>query len=88
MEVSETFEEVTNNEFVQKFSALNITYTDDDIKNLMSCDGPGYEHLDNQGIVSLVSGNYKKETDEDVEDDNDVNIHKNIHSLPVKQWRK
>ena len=54
----------------------------------MSCDGSDYEHLDNQGIVSLVSGNYKKETDEDVEDDNDVNIHKNIHSLPVKQWRK
>ena len=31
MQINETFEEVTNNEFVQQFSARNITYTDDDI---------------------------------------------------------
>ena len=42
MQISESFEEVTNNVFVQQFSALNITYTDDDIQNWMSCDGPGY----------------------------------------------
>ena len=70
-QISEAFEEVTNNEFVKQFSVLNITYTDDDIQNWMSCDGPGYEHLDNQGIVSLISGDYEKQTDEEVEDDND-----------------
>ena len=37
----------------------------------MSCDGPGYEHLDDQGIVSLISGDCEKQTDEEVEDDND-----------------
>ena len=31
----------------------------------------GYEHLDDQGIVSLISGYYEKQTDEYVEDDND-----------------
>ena len=38
----------------------------------MSCDGPGYEHLDDHCIVSLVFGDYEKETNENVEDDNDV----------------
>ena len=27
--------------------------------------------MDDQGIVSLISGDYEKQTDEDVEDDND-----------------
>ena len=60
MQISEAFEEVTNNKFVQQFSALNIIYTDDDIQNWMSCDGPGYEHLDDQISVSLISGDYEK----------------------------
>ena len=51
---------------------INITFTDDDIQNWMSCDGPGYEHMDDQGIVSLISGDYEKQTSEEVEDDNDV----------------
>ena len=71
MQISEAFEEVTNNELVQQISALNITYTDDDIQNWMSCDGPGYEHLDDRGIVSLISGDNEKQTDEEVEDDDD-----------------
>ena len=39
----------------------------------MSWDGPGYdEHIDEQGIVALISEDNKKETDEEVEDENDV----------------
>ena len=88
MQISKVFEEVTNNEFVQQFSTLNITFTDDDTQNWMSCDGSGYEHLDNQGIVSLISGDYEKQTDEEVEDDNDDQHTPNTHSLTVKQCRK
>ena len=36
MQISEAFEEVITNEFVQQFSALKITCTDDDIQNWMS----------------------------------------------------
>ena len=35
----------------------------------MSCDGPGYEHMDEQGIVALITGDNKKEADESVEDE-------------------
>ena len=35
----------------------------------MSCDGPGYEHMDEQGIVALITGDNKKEADEAVEDE-------------------
>ena len=34
----------------------------------MSCDGPGYEHMDEQGILALISGDNEKEADEGVED--------------------
>ena len=30
--------------------------TDDDIQNWMCCDDPRYEHMDEQGIVALISG--------------------------------
>ena len=39
---------------------------DNNIQNLISCDGPGYKHMDKQGIVSLLSGDNKKEGVEDV----------------------
>ena len=61
-------EETTNSEFIQQFLRTNITFTDDDIQNWMSCDGSGYEHMDEQGIVALISGDNEKE----VEDENDV----------------
>ena len=46
-----------------------MTFTDDDIQRLMSCDGPGYEHMDEQGIVALITGDNEKEADEAVEDE-------------------
>ena len=33
-------EVISNNDFVQQFSRVNITLTDDDIQNWMCCDGP------------------------------------------------
>ena len=38
----------------------------------MSCDDPEYEHMNEQGIAALISGDNKKEADEGVEDENDV----------------
>ena len=34
----------------------------------MSCNGPGFEHMDEQEIVALISGDNEKEADEEVED--------------------
>ena len=34
----------------------------------MNCDGPGYEHMDEQGIVALITGDNEKGADEAVED--------------------
>ena len=31
----------------------------------MSCDGPGYEHMDEQGNVALITGDNDKEAVED-----------------------
>ena len=35
----------------------------------MSCDGPGYEHMNKQGIVAPITGDNKKEADKAVEDE-------------------
>ena len=58
-------EVISNNDFVQQFSRVNITLTDDDIQNWMCCDGPGYEHMDEQGIVELISGDDEKDSNEE-----------------------
>ena len=34
----------------------------------MSCNGPGYDYMDEQGIVALITGDNKKEANEAVED--------------------
>ena len=72
MQNIDPLEKTPNNEFIQQFARLNITFTEDDIQNWMSCDGPGYEHMDEQGIVALVTGDNEKEADEGVEDEIDV----------------
>ena len=68
MQNSDPSEETTNSEFIQQFSRMNITFTDDDIQNWMSCDGSRYEHMHEQGIVELISGDNEKEADEEIED--------------------
>merc|ERR1712183_785187 len=72
MQNIDPLEKTPNNEFIQHFARLNITFTEDDIQNWMSCDGPGYEHMDEQGIVALITGDNEKEADEGVEDEIDV----------------
>ena len=72
MQNSDPLEETSNNKFIQQFLRINITFTDNDIQNWMSCDGLRYEHMDEQGIFALISGDNEKEADEEVKDENDV----------------
>ena len=69
MQIIDPIEKTQDNEFVQQFARLNITFTEDDIQRWMSCDGPGYEHMDEQGIVELVTGDNEKEAVGVVEDE-------------------
>ena len=34
----------------------------------MSCDGPAYEHMEEQGIFALITGDNEKQADEAVKD--------------------
>ena len=43
-----------NDNFVEQFAALKIELTTSDIDGWLHADGPGYEYLDEQGIVDLV----------------------------------
>ena len=44
-----------NNNFVEQFAALHTELTTSDIAGWFHADGPGYEYLDEQGIVNRVS---------------------------------
>ena len=44
-----------NDDFLEQFSALNIEWTTSGIDGWFHADGPGYEYMDEQGIVYLVS---------------------------------
>ena len=46
MQNSDPLEETANIKFIQQLFKFNITFTDNDIKNWMNCDGPGYKHMD------------------------------------------
>ena len=61
--------EISDNEFVQQFSRMNITLTNDEIQSWMRSDGPGYEHMDEQGIVALISRENELDVDEEEEED-------------------
>ena len=54
-----------NDDFVEQFSALNIELTTSDIDGWFHADGPGYEYLDEQEIVYLVSVAEGNECDEE-----------------------
>ena len=54
-----------NDDFVEQFAALNIELTTSDIDGWFHVDGPGYEYLDEQGIVDLVSVADGNECDEE-----------------------
>ena len=59
-----------NHDFIE-FAALNIELTTSDIDGWFYADGPGYQHLDEKGIVDLVSAAEENECDE--EEDADEN---------------
>ena len=54
-----------NDDFVEQFAALNIELTTSDIDGWFHADGPGYEYLDEQSIVDLVSVADGNECDEE-----------------------
>ena len=60
-----------NDDFVEQFAALHIELTTSDIDGWFHADEPGYEYLDEQGIVDLVSVAEGNECDE--EEDADEN---------------
>ena len=64
-------ERVLNDGFVVQFAALNNKLTTSDIDGWFHADEPGYEYLDEQGIVDLVSVAKGNECDE--EEDADEN---------------
>ena len=45
-----------NADFVTDFTDLNIVVREQDVSNWFTADGPGYEHLNEDGIVKLVNG--------------------------------
>ena len=44
-----------NDDFVEQFASLSIELMNSDIDGWFHANGPGYEYLDEQGIVDLVS---------------------------------
>ena len=54
-----------NDDFVEQFSALNIELTTSDVDGWFHADVPGYEYLDEQGIVYLVLVAEGNECDEE-----------------------
>ena len=54
-----------NDDFVAQFSALNIELTTSDIDGWFHANGSGYEYLDEQGVVYLVSVAEGNECDEE-----------------------
>jgi len=65
IQIIDPSEKTQNNVFLQQFARFNITFTEDDIQRWMSCDGPCYEHMDEQGFVALITGDNEKEAVED-----------------------
>ena len=47
--------EFTNKDFVNEFALLNINLTSDGVEDWFNSDGPGYEHIDEEGIIDLVT---------------------------------
>ena len=84
---SDLMEKTTNSEFIQQFLRINITFTEDDIQNWMSCDGPWYEYMEEQGIVALISGDEKIRMRR-LNTKMMLLNHQSVYSLTVKPCRK
>ena len=55
-------------DFVNDFSAMNIDVSEDDMVAWFNEDGPGYEHLHDQGIVDLVINPHADGSDDENDD--------------------
>ena len=62
--------QIDDDHFVQQFARLNIEVSSEEIQSWMCSGGPGYQHMDEQGIVDLVLD--KKEEEEN--DELDVTV--------------
>ena len=65
-----------NDDFIEQLAALNIELKTSDIDGWFHANGPGYEYLDEQGIVDLVSVAEGNECDE--EEDADENTQQSM----------
>ena len=66
---------------MRAFDSLNINVTSSDVEAWFQGDGPGYEHLNGQGIIELVTaaGDDNQQSDEE-DEDGDSN---EVHQVPV-----
>ena len=69
-----------NDNFVQQFAALNIELTISDFDGWFHADVPGYEYLDEQGVVDLVSVAEGNECDEEEDETRIQNIQPKKHN--------
>ena len=69
--------------FVKLFSEISIELTESDIAEWFNEDGPGYQHLNDQGIVELVQDPIGVATDEEEDDVEHDNEPSSSHSEPV-----
>ena len=74
-----------NEQLVNAFAALNITVSGDDIDSWLAEDGPGYEHLDVNGIVDMTNSEDPDDIDEEEEISED-DISQPCPFLIKKQW--
>ena len=56
-----------NEQLVNAFAALNIIVSGDDVDSWLAEDGPGYEHLDVNGIVDMMNSENPDDIDEEEE---------------------
>ena len=63
---------MSNVDFVKQLEKLNIDIATSDIDVWFQTDGPGYEHMDDQSIIDLVSSEDGEMMDEDEEKASDL----------------
>lgn len=60
---------VSNEDFIGQLQRLDLNLSSSDVQDWMNCDGPGYELMDEQGIVSLVCNEEEDKEEENEEED-------------------
>ena len=61
---------------MRAFDSLNMNVTSSDVEAWFQGDGPGYEHLNDQGIIELVTAAGDDNQQSDDEDGDSDKIHK------------